>query len=151
MEVTNMFAPKNILVPTDFSEYSDKALKQAIEIAAEHNSKIFLLHVVDDVIQCAVDYCLDYSLVDQIEKQSMKFADDKISKEIKAVSPTNSLQIVSDVKKGNTYETILKEQKDKDIDLIVLASHSKEGLVHHLGSIADKVVRSAKCPVLLVK
>jgi len=139
MEVTNMFAPKNILVPTDFSEYSGKALKQAIEIAAEHNSKIFLLHVVDDVIQCAVDYCLDYSLVDQIEKQSMKFADDKISKEIKAVSPTNSLQIVSDVKKGNTYETILKEQKDKDIDLIVLASHSKEGLVHHLGSIADKV------------
>jgi nucleotide-binding universal stress UspA family protein len=40
-----MFAPKNILVPTDFSEHSDRALKQAVDIASEHNSKIYLLHV----------------------------------------------------------------------------------------------------------
>jgi universal stress protein A len=146
-----MFAPKNILVPTDFSAYSDKALKKAVEIASQHKSKIYLLHVVDEVMQCAVDYCLEISLVKQIEKQSLKFAKEKLQKEVEELAPSNSIQIIADVKMGDTYETILKEQKDKRIDLIVIASHGKKGVVHHLGSIADKVMRGAKCPVLLVK
>jgi universal stress protein A len=146
-----MFAPKNILVPTDFSAYSDKALKKAVEIASQHKSKIYLLHVVDEVMQCAVDYCLEISLVKQIEKQSLKFAKEKLQKEVEELAPSKSIQIIADVKMGDTYETILKEQKDKRIDLIVIASHGKKGVVHHLGSIADKVMRGAKCPVLLVK
>ncbi|MGO9136183.1 MAG: universal stress protein [Syntrophales bacterium] len=146
-----MFAPKKILVPTDFSEYSDRALKQAVDIASEHNSKIYLLHVVDEIMQCAVDYCLDAAVVDQVEKQSMAFAEEKLKKEVKMISAGKDLQIISDVKKGYTYETILKEQKDNGIDLIVIASHGKKGLIKHLGSVADKVLREAKCPVLLVK
>jgi universal stress protein A len=146
-----MFAPKNILVPTDFSAYSDKALKKAVEIASEHKSKIYLLNVVDEVMQCAVDYCLDISLVKQIEKQSLGFAKEKLQKEAKEFAQSKNIQIIVDVKVGDTYETILKEQKDKRIDLIVIASRGKKGLIHHLGSIADKVMRGAKCPVLLVK
>jgi len=146
-----MFAPKNILVPTDFSAYSDKALKKAVEIASQHKSKIYLLHVVDEVMQCAVDYCLDVSLVKQIEKQSLKFAKEKLQKEVEELAPFKDIQIIVDVKMGDTYETILKEQKDKRIDLIVIASRGKKGLIHHLGSIADKVMRGANCPVLLVK
>ena len=146
-----MFAPKNILVPTDFSAYSDKALKKAVEIASQHKSKIYLLHVVDEVMQCAVDYCLDVSLVKQIEKQSLKFAKEKLQKEVEELVPSKDIQIIADVKMGDTYETILKEQKDKRIDLIVIASRGKKGLIHHLGSIADKVMRGANCPVLLVK
>jgi nucleotide-binding universal stress UspA family protein len=146
-----MFAPKNILVPTDFSAYSDKALKKAVEIASEHKSKIYLLNVVDEVMQCAVDYCLDISLVKQIEKQSLGFAKEKLQKEAQEFAQSKNIQIIVDVKVGDTYETILKEQKDKRIDLIVIASRGKKGLIHHLGSIADKVMRGAKCPVLLVK
>jgi len=146
-----MFAPKNILVPTDFSAYSDKALKKAVEIASEHKSKIYLLHVVDEIMQCAVDYCLDISLVKQVEKQSLNFAKEKLQKEAEAFARSKNVQIIVDVKMGDTYETILKEQKDKRIDLIVIASSGKKGVIHHLGSIADKVMRGAKCPVLLVK
>ena len=146
-----MFAPKNILVPTDFSEYSDKALKKAVEIASEHKSKIYLLHVVDEIMQCAVDYCLDISLVKQVEKQSLGFAREKLQKEVEKFAQSKGIQIIVDVKMGDTYETILKEQKDKRIDLIVIASRGKKGLIHHLGSIADKVMRGAKCPVMLVK
>jgi len=146
-----MFAPKNILVPTDFSEYSDKALKKAVDIALQHKSKIYVLHVVDEVMQCAVDYCLDITLVKQIEKQSLKFAKEKLQKEVDELAQSKGIQIVVDVKMGDTYETILKEQKDKRIDLIVIASHGKKGLIHHLGSVADKVMRGAKCPVMLVK
>jgi nucleotide-binding universal stress UspA family protein len=146
-----MFAPKNILVPTDFSEYSDKALKKAVDIALQHKSKIYVLHVVDEVVQCAVDYCLDISLVKQVEKQSLGFAREKLQKEVEKFAQSKGIQIIVDVKMGDTYETILKEQKDKRIDLIVIASRGKKGLIHHLGSIADKVMRGAKCPVMLVK
>lgn len=45
-----MFAPKNILVPTDFSGSSDKALKKAVDIALQHRSKIYVLHVVDEIM-----------------------------------------------------------------------------------------------------
>jgi universal stress protein A len=146
-----MFAPKNILVPTDFSNYSDKALKKAVDIALEHKSKIYVLHVVDEIMQCAVDYCLDISLVKKIEKQSLKFAEEKLQKTVKALAAPKDIKIIVDIKMGDTYETILKEQKNKRIDLIVIASRGEKGLIHHLGSIADKVMRGAKCPVLLVK
>jgi universal stress protein A len=146
----NMFTPKNILVPTDFSDFSDKALKKAVDIASQYKATIYLLHVVDKVIQCAVDYCIDYTLVEQIEQQSIKFAEEKLQKEANAIA-VKDIKIIFDVKKGDTYETILKEQQDKGIDLIVIASHGKTGLIHHLGSVADKVVRGAKCPVLLIK
>jgi len=144
-----MFAPKNILVPIDFSGYSDKALKRAVDIALQHKSKIYVLHVVDEIMQCAVDYCLDISVVKQVEKQSVKFAERRLQKMVKAI-PKN-IQIAVDIRIGDTYETILKEQQRKRIDLIVLASRGKKGLIHHLGSISDKVMRGAKCPVLLVK
>jgi universal stress protein A len=151
MEGLNMFAPKNILVPTDFSGFSDKALKRAVDIALQHKSKIYVLHVVDEIMQCAVDYCLDISVVKQIEKQSLKFAEEKLRKMVKALALPKGIQIAVDIKMGDTYETILKEQQNKRIDLIVIASRGKKGLIHHLGSIADKVMRGAKCPVLLVK
>jgi nucleotide-binding universal stress UspA family protein len=151
MEGIIMFAPKNILVPTDFSSSSDKALKKAVEIALQHKSKIYVLHVVDEIMQCAVDYCLDVSVVKQIEKQSLKFAEGKLQKMVKALGQLKDIKIIVDIKMGDTYKTILKEQQNKRIDLIVIASRGKKGLIHHLGSIADKVMRGAKCPVLLVK
>ncbi len=144
-----MFAPKNILVPTDFSSSSDKALKRAVDIALQHKSKIYVLHVVDEIMQCAVDYCLDISVVKQVEKQSLKFAQEKLRKMVKALP--KGIQVAVDIKMGDTYETILKEQQRKRIDLIVIASRGKKGLIHHLGSVADKVMRGAKCPVMLVK
>lgn len=144
-----MFAPKNILVPTDFSSSSDKALKRAVDIALQHESKIYVLHVIDEIMQCAVDYCLDISVVKQVEKQSVKFAEEKLRKMVKALP--KDIKIAVDIRMGDTYETILKEQQRKRIDLIVIASRGKKGLIHHLGSIADKVMRGAKCPVLLVK
>jgi nucleotide-binding universal stress UspA family protein len=151
MEGLNMFAPKNILVPTDFSSSSDKALKRAVDIALQHKSKIYILHVVDEIMQCAVDYCLDISVVKQVEKQSLKFAGEKLRKMVKTLALPKGMQIAVDIKVGDTYETILKEQQNKRIDLIVIGSRGKKGLIHHLGSIADKVMRGAKCPVLLVK
>ena len=147
-----MFAPKNILVPTDFSEHSDRALKQAVDLAVQHQAKIYLLHVVEGIQQCAIDYCLKEEVVRRVELDSAEASRKKMKEEIDRISKQRGVDIVFDIKIGNPYETILKEQEDKKADLIVIASHGKTGLMKHLiGSVAEKVVRSAKCPVLLVK
>lgn len=146
-----MFAPKNILVPTDFSVYSDSALKEAVDIAIQNKSKIHLLHVVDEIVQCAADYCLDVSLVEQAEKQSMKFAEEKLRKEVAAVAASGNVEIVFDIRKGDTVKVILEEQEKKGIDLIVIASHGSKGVLHRIGSVSERVLRYSKTPVMLVK
>lgn len=149
-----MFDPKNILVPTDFSSYSDMALKQAIDIAKEHKSRIYLLHVIDDGFrQCTVDYCLDEGTVEKVISDSMVNAKDKLEKEAKKITEGNSgVEIIIDAKRGVPYEEIIKEQENKGIDLIVIASHGKTGILKNLmGSVADKVMKRAKSPVLLIR
>lgn len=147
-----MFAPKKILVPTDFSKFSEDALKQAYDIAKKFKAKIYLLHVVDIIRQCAVDYCMDQQTLDSLEKQTIKASEDMMEKQIKKVAKSKDVEIVSDIIKGTPYEAILKEQQAKKIDLIVIASHGGTGLMSHLiGSVAEKVARGAKCPVILVK
>jgi universal stress protein A len=149
-----MFAPKKILVPTDFSVYADKALKQAIEIAKQSKAKIFLFHVIDDGFQqCSVDYCMDEGVVQQYYKDSLKNAKDKLHKEAKKITDKHStLKIAYDTKRGIPYEEIIKEQEEKGIDLIVIAAHGKTGILKNLlGGVVDKVVNRAKCQVLLVR
>lgn len=149
-----MFAPKKILVPTDFSSYADNALKQAIDIAKQNKAKIYLFHAIDDGFQqCAVDYCLDEGAVQKINKDSIKNAKDKLQQEAKKITDKHSnIEIVYDTKRGIPSEEILKEQEAKGVDLIVIASHGKTGILKNLlGGVVDKVIKRAKCPVLLVR
>jgi nucleotide-binding universal stress UspA family protein len=149
-----MFGPKNILVPTDFSAVADKALRIAVEIAKKYNAKIYLLHVISEVLyECGVDYCLSNADLLEIEQVSMKTSTDKLQEEVKRIKASSEgLDIIFDIKRGHPYESILNEQDDKKIDLIVIASHGRTGLMKHLiGSVAERVLRGAKCNVLLVK
>ena len=147
-----MFAPKKILVPTDFSNFSDNALKQAYDIAKQYKAKVYLLHVVEVVQTCTVDYCLDDQTVKALDEKSLEFSEKMIQKQINKVFRSKDVEVVSDVKKGTPYEEVLKEQTSKKIDLIVIASHGRTGILSHLiGSIAEKVVRGAKCPVMVVR
>jgi len=148
-----MFAPKNILVPTDFSRYSDAALKKAVDMAGRHDAKIYLLHVIDKGIQnCAIDYCLDYAIIEALKKDSMREARAKLKKEADEITKNKKVKITFDIKRGFPAEVILSEQKAKKIDLVVIASHGKTGIMKQMiGSVADKVVKGATCPVMVVK
>jgi len=148
-----MFTPKNILVPTDFSKFSDTALKKAVDIASQYGSTIYLLHVIDKQIQeCAIDYCLSYEVVEALKRESLKESEKRLKKERDAIVKSKDLKVVFDVKNGVPSEVILSEQKKKKIDLIVIASHGKTGLLKQLlGSVADKVIKGAPCPVIVVK
>jgi nucleotide-binding universal stress UspA family protein len=149
-----VFAPKNVLVPTDFSAYADNALKQAMDIAKQNNAKIHLLHVIDDGFQqCAVDYCLNEGAVQSILKDSIKNVKEKLQQKAMIITDSNSsIEIVYDARRGIPYEEILKEQEEKGVDLIVIASHGKTGILKNLiGGVVNKVMKRAKCQVLLVR
>jgi universal stress protein A len=147
-----MFASQLILVPTDFSDFSDKAVSMATESAERTNAKIHLLHVVDKLQQCAMDYCFPAEEMQRIESGSMKEAAGKMKEEVKKIVQSRKIDVTCDVKAGVPYEEILNEQREKKADLIVIASHGRTGILKNLiGSVAERVVRGAACPVLIAR
>jgi universal stress protein A len=146
-----MFSPKNILVPTDFSDFSDKALGIACDLAREHNSSVRLLHVVEVIQQCVADYCLDSAIVSDVQTKIVESATNLLQKQLAKVVPSGDVAVAPDLRQGIPHREILKAQETLGIDLIVIASHGKTGILGHLGSVTDKISRAAKCPVLVVR
>ena len=148
-----MLKPTKILVPTDFSPDSDKALKQALDIAKQNNAKVFLLHVIGKHIQQSVDvYSIDYRVVQDMENQIKNSAIEKMEKQLARFPQTKEIETASNIRNGVAYEEILKEQEEKNIDLIVLASLGRTGLAKYLlGNVARIILKEAKCHVLLTK
>jgi universal stress protein A len=149
-----MLMPNKILVPTDFSEYSDKALQQALDIAEEYKAQVYVLHVIHEKMTDRLDdYGLTYpDFVKDIEKQMLSAAMKQLRKQIGKFPHAKDLDVVKRVVIGNTSEAILKEAAKKGIDLIVIASLGKTGMARYLvGNVARNVLKAAKCPVLLTK
>jgi nucleotide-binding universal stress UspA family protein len=150
-----MLSPKKILVPTDFSESSDQALGNAVDMALKWNAKVVVLHVIEEnVKQCAIDYLVDYCLEDTFvttfERELMKSANERLGKQVNALKDARKADIEFEVRKGDPSNTILEEQLRLGADLIVIASHGKAGAARQaIGSVTDKVVRAAGCPVLV--
>ena len=147
-----MFAPKRILVPTDFSGDSDEALKEALELAKQYNSKVYLLHVTEPLAQCAVDYCVDIATVHQAEADEVNRSKEMMQRELAKFAERQGIEVITDIREGDTVAEILKEQDEKGVDLIVMPSHRKAGLLKRfMGMVSEKVMEGAKSPVLLVK
>jgi nucleotide-binding universal stress UspA family protein len=146
-----MMNAKSILVPTDFSKYSYKALDLAVDVAKHNNAKIQLLHVVDIIQQCAADYCLPSADVVSLRGQIKKTSDANLKKMIDKFKK-EGIAILGDVKEGVPYEEIMKAQKAKKADLIIMSAHGRTGLKKYLiGSVTDKVIKGSPCNVVVVK
>ena len=148
-----MFKASNILVPTDFSDHSDKALKHALEIAQQSEAKVHLLHVVhDEIRRCAADYCLTDELLQQFEAGMLSSAQDSLQKQLAKFPEAKQVEVIPSVRKGFPSEEIIKEQEERKIDLIVIAPLGRTGIAKYLvGSVTTNVVKGAKCPVLVAK
>jgi universal stress protein A len=148
-----MFKPTKILVPTDFSEHSDRAFLLAIDIAKQHGAKVFLLHVIhEEIHRCRVDYCLTDEQMDEFKATISAGADEGLRKQAAKFPEAEGVDVVTEVKNGIPYEIIVQEEKNRGIDLIVMGSLGRTGLIKYLlGSVAQNVLKSAKCPVLLTK
>lgn len=149
-----MLKPTKILVPTDFSEYSDRALAQGLDIAQHYKAKLFLLHVVHGDIYRSV---LEFTFLEETVRHSIKdratdWAHDSLQKQLGHFPQAKNVEIVTHVRWGIPYEEILKEEMEKGIDLIVIATLGRSAIARYLiGNVARNVLKGSKCPVLLTK
>jgi universal stress protein A len=149
-----MLMPTKILVPTDFSEYSDRALEQALDIAKQYKAKVFLLHVLPEEIHhtIAFDFGLSEDLWRQIKDRHWAETKEKLQNQLDKFPQAKEAEVTTNIRQGVSYDEILKEGNEKEIDLIVIASLGRTGIAKYLiGGVARNVLRGSKCPVLLTK
>lgn len=141
---------QEILVPTDFSDHSLRALDYAIEIADKFGSRITILYVIEPLLQAAD---LSWSTVDfeQITREHEQAATKQLGSIVEERIPKDRLAAAV-VKNGKPFVEIVRYAREENADLIVMATHGRGAVSHILvGSTAEKVVRKAPCPVLTVK
>jgi universal stress protein A len=138
--------PKNILVPIDFSQASERALDYACSLGASLGATI---HVVN-----ALDATLPELTVTLTDAMLASMRDGARNTLNKLVDPRRVLVTFGEtlVKLGDPRDVVLAEAETHAIDLIVMGTHGRRGLARmFLGSVAEDVSRRSPCPVLLVR
>jgi nucleotide-binding universal stress UspA family protein len=145
-----MIQLKRILVPTDFSDASKNALRYAMAFAESFNAALDVVHVVVDpyVIPPGGEAYLpppDYP--EQMERIARQHLDQWVPAEWR-----NGRQVTLECIPGAPFVEIVRYAREKNCDLIVMGTHGR-GMIAHLllGSVAERVVRKAPCPVLTVR
>jgi len=143
---------RSILMPTDFSECASHALEYAASFARIHKAKLICLHVIEPIIP-AVGYTgiADPLSLSDVSEQMEESAERELPK-IADCQECNDIEVEEIIAHGDAAAEVVRTAKEKDVDLIVIASHGRTGLGRILfGSTAESVVRHAHCPVLVVK
>ena len=138
-----------ILVPLDFSPHSKAALDHAIELARRFDGKLHLLHCYDVYVGAVSPYGItvpqsfDAECREAAEKEIQEWAN-----QVKAAG----IEVATTVTPAAASDAIAATAKEMDADLIVMGSRGLTGIKHVLlGSVADRTLRTAPCPVLTVK
>lgn len=141
-------APKRILAPVDFSEFSDRALQYVLRYAQRFNAELVLVHVVEAF---PIDYLMGVKSAEAANDWQRKQAGTRLGKLCRKFAAEGSIAADSVVRFGKPFQEIVKVAKERAIDLIIIATHGYTGLKHiQLGSTAEMVIRYAPCPVLVL-
>lgn len=142
------FNMKRILVPTDFSEQADNALKVAIKLAKKHDSEIYILHSMEMPLHLASSGdsgSLPESLF------FIKLAEKRFN-DLRKNDYLNGININEAIGHNEIYEDIEEACKKNEIDIIIMGSSGASGFKEmFVGSNTEKVVRTSKTPVLVIK
>jgi nucleotide-binding universal stress UspA family protein len=146
-----MIKIEKILFPTDFSEHSKHAFTYALSFAKEYGATLCMMHVVEDVQYLANAYMFDVPMMPSfadMEQNRLKEMQEFIDREV--ADPDFKIEKI--IRHGRPFIEIIHVAKEENADLIVIATHGRGGLEHALfGSVAEKVVRKAPCPVLSIR
>ena len=137
---------KKILVPTDGSEFAKKAQKPALFLASVSGAEIIAVSVTEN------NFVNGLPLDDEVYQlnQILKERSEENLKEFDELN-VDDLKITHVIREGSPARVILEVAQEEDVDLIVMGSSGKSGFDRFImGSVADKVVNSAKCAVLVV-
>ena len=147
-----MLTLKNILVATDFSESSEAALIYARELAHAFGGTLHVLHVAGNIAANAIGvegYTTDFTALQrEVEESAQKQLDAVVNDEDRRTLAAKTIVLTS----NSAAQTIVSYAKEALIDLVVVGTHGRGAMAHLLmGSVAERVVRLAPCPVLTVR
>jgi nucleotide-binding universal stress UspA family protein len=138
---------QHILVPVDFSEFSNAILQAATELAGKFSARITLCHFIEPIFPPATELALAFQ---QHEREIQDEAEKQIRALAKAVAST--VQVETRVEAGIPWNGIVGVAEKLRVDLIVMGTHGRSGLKHlWLGSVAERVVQHAPCAVFVVR
>ncbi|MGI0086666.1 MAG: universal stress protein [Nitrosotalea sp.] len=135
----------NMLIAVDGSESANKAFQRAIYLAQKCNSKLDLVHVV----QCEVggDSANTFEIIEDLKDKAMKMLEEY---RIEAVNNNISMQIT--IMQGDPAKIIIERAKAKSYDLIIMGTRGRSSFQELLiGSVSQKVMHHASCPVMVVR
>jgi len=140
---------RSILVPFDFSEYSEKAFTWALAMAEQWGARLRLLHVVPLPIYSSNVLGVHFNVAD-VEARLQTDAEARIQEVVSSVGKP-AVPVDTQIIRGEPFTDICRVAEQEKIDLIIMGSQGRTGLSHVLlGSVAERVVRYAPCPVLVV-
>ena len=142
--VMNWLPRKKVLVPTDFSDPSVEAMQTALQLV-EHGSDVHVLHVLEPMEHTSPGVLYGDFDPDSRKSRTVSFLDEFLKRhELEGLS--------SAVEIGNPGLRITEYAAENDVELIVMPSHGYHGLRRiMLGSVAERVLRHAECPVLVLR
>jgi nucleotide-binding universal stress UspA family protein len=142
------FPVRRILVGHDFEDHSEAALDYALALARTSGAQVTILHVYEvasmgapEVLVMATDWI----------RQIGAIARERVDAIVARVRE-GGVPVESELRQGRAWREIDAVARERDVDLIVVGSHGRHGLPRALlGSVAEKIVRTAPCPVLVIR
>jgi nucleotide-binding universal stress UspA family protein len=143
-----MITHGKILVPTDFSEQSEEALRRAGILAAEHQAEVHLLHIMEPSLYFETDQVPVYPL-HEINEAIRKHAEKRLSDQRRKADFPVITHLVEST--GDPSRPICEFAESLPADLIIIGRHGQQGALEHflIGSTAERVVRHAYCSILV--
>jgi nucleotide-binding universal stress UspA family protein len=141
--------PQHFLIPLDFSDYSAQALDYAMELAHKLQARLTLLHVMQDLSLGGGDLgmTLPYAYMQELDAELNRRLESYLE-HVTAAGLNGDMALVH----GTPYQEIVETARARRVDLIIMGTHGRTGLRHVLmGSVAEKVVQLASCPVLVMR
>lgn len=137
---------EEILVPTDGSSAAEAAIEHAVDLASTYGARLHALYVVDASSFSGVEAGSEL-IVDALEEEGRNAVD-----RIHDAAGEASVPVRTHVESGTAYRSILTYVEDNDIDLVVMGTHGRRGVERFLlGSVTERIVRSADVPVMTVR
>jgi universal stress protein A len=143
---------KRILVPVDFSKDSLNAVAYATEFAQPFGAELLLLYVVEPIYYATPTdpYAVNANVATLIEEQR-RLGEEQLAR-IGADLEKKGQRFRTLIKSGSPPQQIADTAERQHVNMIIMATHGRTGLAHmFMGSVAEKVVRTASCPVLTVR
>jgi nucleotide-binding universal stress UspA family protein len=140
---------KKILYPVDFSEYTDEILEYAVAVAKQFGAELHLLHVIPNL-----NYFTPYEsfLTPENMVAIEQNVETEVNRDMDKITGSLDIPVKRAIKTGVTFMEIIDYIKTEHIDLVIMGTHGRSGIEHILiGSVAEKIVRKAPCPVLTIR